>query len=62
MRLTLPYTHSLMVLRLHLSSSTIYGHVPFLFHEFSVRENPVLTLRRHNRKIHIGEVHIVSII
>lgn len=37
-RPTLPYMHSLIVLRLHLSHNTIYGHVLFLFHKFIVRE------------------------
>lgn len=61
-RSMLPYTHSIIALRQHLSPNTICGYVFFLTCEFIVTETPTLTLRRFHPKIHIGEIHIVSIL
>ena len=59
-RPSLPYTHSLKVLPLHISPSTYLWPCAFLFHEFFVKETPTLTLRPHHLEIHIGELHVVS--
>lgn len=59
-RTMLPYTHSLIVLRLDLSSNTIYGRVFFLFREFIMREILILTLCQNHLETYIGGVHILS--